>query len=150
MVLDIRWTTTLVLQASDTRSSAPSANGISYVNAGKDQQLAVFIQAARKGINEPLARILIYADAKEAEFLLLRAKYHLLPHATYVHAGDIAALPNVPFNYVLAINSISLEPGRSTSDRSNRARALEGKFGAGLKVILEDDFATFYAHDSSD
>ncbi len=123
MVLDVRWTANHIFQANATIKSSPKDSTFSYIDIGRDQEVAEFIQSAKALMPEEVTQVLIMAAKQEMRFQLLRAKYHLLPHAAYVHEGGISSIPGKPVNYVLMINPLFLGPGEKRPDTCWKQRA---------------------------
>jgi len=150
MVLDLRWTMNLIMQAGATITSSPKDDTLSYMNAGEDQEIAEFVQSAKALMPATATQVLIFAVKPEMRFHMLRAKYHLLPHAAYVHGADISSIPVKPVNYILRINPIFLEPGAKRPDAAETASLLQAQLGRKTVVILDNEIGTLFQVGSSD
>jgi hypothetical protein len=83
-------------------------------------------------------------------FQLLRAKYHLLPHAAYVHEGSISSIPKKPVNYILMINPIFMEPGDKGPDKMETASLLQEYLGRRFVVVIDNTVGTLFQASTSE
>lgn len=150
IVLDLRWTVNLITQANATIASSPTDDTLSYMNGGEDREVAKFVQSARALMPETATRVLIFAVKPEMRFHMLRAKYHLLPHAAYVHEAGISSIPVKPVDYILRINPIFLEPGAKRPDAAETASLLQAQLGQKTVVIEDNEIGTLFQVGSSD
>jgi hypothetical protein len=150
MVLDVRWTANHIFQANATIKSSPKDSTFSYIDIGRDQEVAEFIQSAKALMPEEVTQVLIMAAKREMRFQLLRAKYHLLPHAAYVHEGGISSIPGKPVNYVLMINPLFLGPGEKRPDTLETASLLQESLGQTFVVVIDNEIGTLFQASTSD
>jgi hypothetical protein len=144
VVLDIRWTTNSIVQAFTTIESSPQSRALSYIDIAEDQEIAAFIQSTKALIAEERAQILIYDAERELSFQMFRAKYHLLPHAAYVHKGDISSMPRKDVDYVLIMNPIFMEPGEQLPDKLVTARLLQEHLGHTFEAVIDSKVGTLF------
>jgi hypothetical protein len=75
---------------------------------------------------------------------MISAKYHLLPHAAYVHKGDISSMPRKDVDYVLIMNPIFIEPGEQLLDKQLTARLLKEHLGHTFEVVIDREIGTLF------
>ena len=84
MALDLRWTANSVRQLEQTRSMYWGVDESEKQRRGLDGEIYRYIERLKREVlPEQPARILIVGDENAVEYMLQRAKYHLLPHSAY-------------------------------------------------------------------
>jgi hypothetical protein len=149
MLLDSRWTANRLVQASATVASSPPADSPSHINISGDQKIAELIHSAKAVMPEQAAKILIFSADQKMRFQMLRAKYHLLPHAAFVHEGGISSIPKKPVNYVLMIKPVFLDPGDTMPDTVETANFLHKQLGQRYKLITDNEIGMLFQASAS-
>jgi hypothetical protein len=144
IMMDMRWTANRLQQARATIDSSPSSGELSYIDIGEDRKLTEFIQLAKEQITEEAAQIIIAASAAKSDFLLFRAKYHLLPHPAYVHKGEVSSIQRKPVNYILLLKPIFRVPGSSIKTAQEIRKLLQEQLNQDIQIILDKELGTLF------
>lgn len=137
-VLDIRWTANRLAQAGSTINnySPITATNLSF---GDDSFTRQLIDAARPEIGKADARTVIMAEDGNMRFQMLRAKYHALPAATYVHEGSLDTFPAQIGEYLFVLKKRYFEPGHAAPTATGYARLLHDKTGMRATPLWENE-----------
>ena len=93
IALDARWAHRNVEQAIATVRFYHNAKYPEALDMGFDEQTAEMASGLRDRLGENPATVVIAGHNTADRFRALRAKYLLLPHASYVHRGRLGAAP---------------------------------------------------------
>lgn len=143
-LLDLRWVANLTTQAGHTMASYNGKLAAAYIDAGQDRQVAAFIEKARRQMGPEPAAIMVGAINPDMRFQMFRARYHLLPHAGYVHEGPYTEIPPRSVDYVLIINPMILDPGKTRPPADQVARRLEARLRHKVTVALDSETGTLF------
>lgn len=101
-MLDARWTANRLAQAAETVQAYPMVHA-RHLEFGDDGDILQLIDEMRDLIARPGKRTLILAEDSAMEFETLRAKYHALPAATFIHRGQMWSAPLTSADYLLVM-----------------------------------------------
>jgi hypothetical protein len=127
-VLDLRWTANSFAQAANTTQAYPLITA-SYLNLGNDNFTRQLVDAARPKIENSRARTIIMAEDKSMRFQMLRAKYHALPAATFVHEDSVETVPARIADYLLVLSKPHGDPGYKPSTAAEYANVIDKRGG---------------------
>jgi hypothetical protein len=128
LVLDLRWTANSIAQARTTLDTYPPASA-SFLRFGDDSYTRQLVDRARAELDQPGHRTIIMAEDQRMRFQMLRAKYHALPAATYVHEGPLATLPLAFADQVLVLKKRYAAPGQRPASAADYARRVNARGG---------------------
>jgi len=105
-VLDLRWTVNSVRQSAHTLEKYRGASEDQKLALGLDRHIYRFVSRLKTNVlpDKP-TRILITASENALDYYLLRSKYHLLPHSTYVSRTLPATLDASSLDYLIYFGS---------------------------------------------
>lgn len=107
LVFDLRWLYNSYEQAKATREHYTSTAEPAAMDMGADGIATQLAEAAIASLGEQPKRVAIAAVRGDMRFQLLRTKYALLPHAGYVHEGELGALPSDNVEAVLLLHDMA-------------------------------------------
>jgi hypothetical protein len=142
LLLDARWTVNSGQQALATVAEYGTASRRDFIALGQDQPLADFIHSARGQLGPAPATVLVTALRPQLRFEMLRARYHLLPHAGRVQTALDAVTG--PADYVLVVKPLALAPGERLPTAAALGQRLGARLGARLEVLEDAAVATLY------
>lgn len=106
--LDLRWTVNGVRQSAHTLEKYRGTDEEQRLARGLDAQVYGFVRDLKaEHLPAEPARILIVGDDSMVDYLLLRAKYHLLPHSALVSRSIPAGLTPGGVDYLLFFGDAS-------------------------------------------
>ncbi|WP_152660426.1 hypothetical protein [Halioglobus maricola] len=92
LILDARWLENRVHQAMRT-VDVQSLLSSRHLDTEGDRLAWTLVDGVKDKLALPPARILVMSEDPSMRFEMLRAKYHMLPAAAWVHEGDLATAP---------------------------------------------------------
>lgn len=134
LVLDLRWLINQGVNTLDTVSSHTWGN-TEPLRFGGDKNIRQTVTATTSRLPTDGKALLITADDHRMRYQMLRAKYHALPRAAYVHEGPRGSLPDInqadhllvlkqPFRDPAAPPTKAAEWQAFLSDRNHNYRVL--------------------------
>jgi len=108
MILDVRWTNSRAVQTSDSIANLLMASEEERLENAFDGYLYEYISRIKRDVlRESPARIILIGDESAGEYNMLKAKYHLLPHAAAVRQRLNDRISPEHIDYVLVFRSYS-------------------------------------------
>lgn len=134
LLLDIRWTGNNLRQIQLAYHTQWQADDQQRSSATLDGDLFQYIQRLKSQVlGDQATRILIIGDENTADYYLLRAKYHLLPHSVDVAGGFAKNLKPESLNYVIFFGQpggISELPGWRQKWQKSLQQIDQGEWGS--------------------
>ena len=136
LVLDLRWTANSAAQAVRTIQTYPlvTATALAF---GDDENTSRLVGRAEPTIAETYKRTVIAAEDPTMRFQMLRAKYHALPAAAWVHEGPLDEAPARIGDYVLVLRKWHREPGYEPVSSRDYARSLSAQTGLYVQPVFD-------------
>jgi hypothetical protein len=107
-LLDLRWTMNGLRQTAHTLEKYHGADETQRLALGLDGEIYRFVSALKANeLKSGPSRILILGDDQAIEYLLLRAKYHLLPHSALVSRRIPRGLSPSSLDYLIFLGDTS-------------------------------------------
>jgi hypothetical protein len=123
-ILDLRWTANSMAQAATTQRDYPLVNATS-VHFGDDNTTRELVDTARPYIDKPGQRTIIMAEDEKMRFQMLRAKYHALPAAVYVHESSVETVPIQMADHLLVLKKPYTAPDYKPATAVKYASAIQ-------------------------
>jgi hypothetical protein len=105
---------------------------------GDDESTSRLVRRASATIAETYKRTVIAAEDPTMRFQMLRAKYHALPAAAWVHEGPLDEAPARIGDYVLVLREWQREPGYQPVSSRDYARSLSEQTGLSIKPVFDE------------
>lgn len=118
LVLDLRWLINQGANTLNTVSEYPPGNS-QPLRFGGDTTVRQVVEEATRRLPADSMPLLITADDARMSYQRLRAKYHALPQAAYVHGGGRDTLPTTDkTGYLLVLKQPFRDPNAPASSAS--------------------------------
>ena len=127
LVLDLRW---LINQGANTLNTVSeySPGNSQPLRFGRDRTVRQVVEEATRRLPADSKPLLITADDARMSYQRLRAKYHALPQAAYVHGGGRDTLPTTDkTGYLLVMKQPFRDPSAPASSASEWQTFLESR-----------------------
>jgi hypothetical protein len=137
-VLDVRWTANGLAQAVDTVNTYPLIQA-QYLDFGDDRETRQLIEKSRRMIEIPGKRTLIMAEDPAMDFQTLRAKYHALPAAAFVHGGQVQSAPLKSADYLLVLKKRYADSNHRSATPGSYVKLIKKRAGLSAKPVWESE-----------
>jgi hypothetical protein len=150
MILDLRWTNNRLGQASDSIANLLTASDQERLEKAFDGDLYEYIsRLKREVLSENPGRIVLIGDESVVEYILLKAKYHLLPHSAAVRQQLDESISPEYMDYVLVFRSYS-DQEQALSSTATHADLLKhvsvsGRWREKLELLDIGEFGFLFA-----
>ena len=136
-VLDLRWSANSLMQAIDTVQSYPLISA-GHLDFGDDEVTLRIVERARPEIDRPNHRTIITGEDQTMRFRLLRAKYHALPAAAYIHEGPAKRIPAEIADSLLVLKKRYTAPGHRPAAAGDYTSAINRRSGLKASPVWDD------------
>lgn len=137
-VLDVRWTANGLAQAVETMNAYAPIQA-QYLDIGDDREVRRLIEESRRMIEMPGKRTLIMAEDSAMEFETLRAKYHALPAAAFVHKGRVQSAPLEWADYLLVLKKRYADISHPPATAESYVKLIKKRTGLSAKPVWESE-----------
>ena len=143
LLLDVRWTTSRLQQASDTVAFYGQGDRAYLDVPTGEKYLLQRVQTSKGLMRDPGDTVLVLSENGDSDFLIWRALYHYLPTPGFAHTGPLAEAPLLTADYALVVTPVNPEPGTQHSSAQALAAALQRRSGRTVSVIDATEAGVF-------